>query len=115
MGYGDRTCCNYDRSASGDYLNSVSLFKQVVVDLLSCDHVANSPFSVNHFLKTVEFTVQTDFEFTDVDGYKQYGNIYGDYREDEDAKEPYLKCFLSGGVAVDFVESRIAEIRKLED
>ncbi len=71
------------------------------------------PFSVDHFLKTVEFTVRTDFEFTDVDGDKQYGNIYGDYREDEDAKEPYLKCFLSGGVAVDFVESRIAEITKV--
>ena len=72
------------------------------------------PFSIDEFLKKTKFTIKTDFEFTDVDGHKMKGNIYGDYREDPDAKEPYLKCFLQGGTVVNFVESRISSIKKIK-
>ena len=48
------------------------------------------PFSIDDFLKNTKFSVKTDFEFTDVDGHKLKGNIYGDYREDPEAKEPWM-------------------------
>ena len=73
------------------------------------------PFSVDSFLKTVKFTRETNFEFTDVDGMKYKGIIYGDYREDPDAKEPYLKCILGAGTVVEFVERRIVSIKKLNN
>jgi|GEM_PF-5790412 len=69
------------------------------------------PFSIDDFLKNTKFSVKTDFEFTDVDGHKLKGNIYGDYREDPEAKEPYLKCFLQGGTVVKFVQSRLSSIK----
>jgi len=77
--------------------------------------VHESTFSIDHFLETVEYTDKTPFEFTNVDGYKVCGNIYGDYRDDDtNMPEPYLKCILYGGHKEIMMEHRIAEIRKLD-
>lgn len=73
------------------------------------------PFSVDEFLLNTKFTRHTKFLFTDIDGFQYEGSIIGTYKDDPNAKEPYLKCFFDeGGILVNFVQSRISSIKRLK-
>ena len=73
------------------------------------------PFDIDKFLRNTEFTEDTVFMLTDNNGYKNKCRILGDYRTDKNAKEPYLHCWLFGGIYADYTADRIRSIRKSKE